>query len=851
MAHSSSSSSPTKFRKQRRIVSLPPRPYLPLLLIIAVSLLSQSPGVWAGYFRRPSSGASTSSSSTSSSSGGGGGFGFGSVSQTLRQKNDNDEEEEEEEKEPVAQVAEPEDNDQGEDNNEDEPFFLDDNNKNDQGEDKEDEETFFALDETDFPTGMIPTESPAPTEAPSVFPTTDDETGDIDAAPPLPQDEFSTMDEGTFAVPSVPTQMPTFMPTKSEFPSQQPMTLPPTTAATTIFSAPNNTATTTTPPAELVETDSPTSAPSKVVIATGTVTRPTVVMEEEPMTTSNATDEEATQPVNDTDATTQPLLDFQEEEQQDTEDTTTEMNDNIEAEEEVVSSPAPTTAPDPTAAPTDSSTLAPSTPAPSTPNPSTAPPQPEFPLSGQLSLQLEGIDTVFPGDMRMIFLATADEFIASAAKGHVEDIRVTVIYQNVGPQSRMRRLQSALQVDLGVEGLAYDELLGAKDWNKWLHDLFAQGSVEFVTMLQDLAKAEENTFFEPLTAVTPLEPATAINAPTQPPITSPPLVTTSNTASETGASGGGDDTTEGGGIPMMAIVGAAVGGVVFLIVGVLLIRYVWYMQRQKSLGGSVNNSIAENFGPTHSEDAAEDAPTAAAAATSSKTNRWTSKTKAPTTGIQTKPSNGAESSVSSSSYLTNNANHNNNFGSSAAFTPSTHQPISSPPSDSDNMSQMGATTTGDMSVMDNASYAYSLEPGIEPSVAGGVPQNVVPSSGASAMSYTVYPGGSSVASMTSGTSSFAFLKMPIANRNGGGISGKPTKDVLAPAGKLGIVIDTTLDGPVVHKVNPGSALEGKLKSGDIIVAIDDVDTRAMTAASITALMVKTANQRRKLSVISP
>ena len=66
---------------------------------------------------------------------------------------------------------------------------------------------------------------------------------------------------------------------------------------------------------------------------------------------------------------------------------------------------------------------------------------------------------------------------------------------------------------------------------------------------------------------------------------------------------------------------------------------------------------------------------------------------------------------------------------------------------------------------------------------------------------------------------------------------------------MGIVIDTTIDGPVVHKVNPGSALEGQIKSGDIIVAIDGVDTRAMTAASITALMVKTANQRRKLTIV--
>lgn len=74
--------------------------------------------------------------------------------------------------------------------------------------------------------------------------------------------------------------------------------------------------------------------------------------------------------------------------------------------------------------------------------------------------------------------------------------------------------------------------------------------------------------------------------------------------------------------------------------------------------------------------------------------------------------------------------------------------------------------------------------------------------------------------------------------------------VMAPPGKLGIVIDTTLEGPVVHKVNPGSALEDKVYPGDIIVAIDDVDTRAMSASAITALMVKTANQERRLTVLS-
>ena len=77
-----------------------------------------------------------------------------------------------------------------------------------------------------------------------------------------------------------------------------------------------------------------------------------------------------------------------------------------------------------------------------------------------------------------------------------------------------------------------------------------------------------------------------------------------------------------------------------------------------------------------------------------------------------------------------------------------------------------------------------------------------------------------------------------------------SRTVIAPPGKLGIVIDTTLEGPVVHKINPQSPLEGLLFAGDIIVGIDEVDTRAMSASAITALMVRTANTRRILHVLS-
>lgn len=74
--------------------------------------------------------------------------------------------------------------------------------------------------------------------------------------------------------------------------------------------------------------------------------------------------------------------------------------------------------------------------------------------------------------------------------------------------------------------------------------------------------------------------------------------------------------------------------------------------------------------------------------------------------------------------------------------------------------------------------------------------------------------------------------------------------IVAPSGRLGIVIDTTIEGPVVHKVFGNSPLDGKVFVGDIIIAIDDTDTRAMSAAAISDLMVKTANQARRLTVLS-
>jgi len=486
---------------------------------------------------------------------------------------------------------------------------------------------------------------------------------------------------------------------------------------------------------------------------------------------------------------------------------------------------------------------------------------PQHAVSGQVSLQLYGIPTPFYEGTRTLFLASAEEFIGSSrALQTVADIRVSVIYQRLvdassvsggktsqGRNNNVRRgLQqqkqqralvedAVLQVDLGVDGMAYDESLTQEDWDLWLYQLFQAQGREFVNLVKDFSTAEGNSFFQALDHVVAMEPvpvslvAAPTSAPTKSVLVPPLIITNGNTT---------DLEDEDSGWPLWAVVGAAIGGVVFIIAGLLLIRFVLKLRAQKQQPEDVDGNV--------NEFETADADGSPTWARGNKNTRASRTAKRPSAGGG--GDGGSVSSASGSYLYTSSAGRSQDFQQLAL-------------QETDSQSQMGGTTNGDMSIMDNASYAYSLEPGIEPSLAG-MPQGAVPSGGASAMSYSIHPGGSSVASMTSGASSFLFSKLPWGNKqsptgSGGALSpssalsGKPTKDVIAPAGKLGIVIDTTIDGPVVHKVNPGSALEGLLESGDIIVAIDNVDTRAMTASAITALMVKTANQRRKLTVISP
>jgi len=76
----------------------------------------------------------------------------------------------------------------------------------------------------------------------------------------------------------------------------------------------------------------------------------------------------------------------------------------------------------------------------------------------------------------------------------------------------------------------------------------------------------------------------------------------------------------------------------------------------------------------------------------------------------------------------------------------------------------------------------------------------------------------------------------------------------APAGKLGVVLDTINNGSfssvvVVYRIKPGSPLDGVLKIMDRIVAIDDIDTSNMSATEVNKVMVSKIRKTRKITFI--
>ena len=76
------------------------------------------------------------------------------------------------------------------------------------------------------------------------------------------------------------------------------------------------------------------------------------------------------------------------------------------------------------------------------------------------------------------------------------------------------------------------------------------------------------------------------------------------------------------------------------------------------------------------------------------------------------------------------------------------------------------------------------------------------------------------------------------------------RSIVAPAGKLGLVLRNTKDGPAIHTIKPTSPLEGKIFVGDRIVRVNSTDTTTLRAKELTKVMAGNSTNTREIVVLS-
>lgn len=74
-------------------------------------------------------------------------------------------------------------------------------------------------------------------------------------------------------------------------------------------------------------------------------------------------------------------------------------------------------------------------------------------------------------------------------------------------------------------------------------------------------------------------------------------------------------------------------------------------------------------------------------------------------------------------------------------------------------------------------------------------------------------------------------------------------DCTVPPGPLGIIVDSTPVGPIIHSIKPSSQLLSILSPGDLIVGLDGINTRGLSAPTLTRLMAKKIQQPERILTI--
>lgn len=75
--------------------------------------------------------------------------------------------------------------------------------------------------------------------------------------------------------------------------------------------------------------------------------------------------------------------------------------------------------------------------------------------------------------------------------------------------------------------------------------------------------------------------------------------------------------------------------------------------------------------------------------------------------------------------------------------------------------------------------------------------------------------------------------------------------VVAPRGKLGIVVNDENNGdlPIVHGIKETSVLKGKVNVGDLLISVDEVDCRGMSAIQVSKLISSRSQNSTRMLVL--
>ena len=75
-------------------------------------------------------------------------------------------------------------------------------------------------------------------------------------------------------------------------------------------------------------------------------------------------------------------------------------------------------------------------------------------------------------------------------------------------------------------------------------------------------------------------------------------------------------------------------------------------------------------------------------------------------------------------------------------------------------------------------------------------------------------------------------------------------EIVAPSGKLGIVIDTPNGGiPMIHAIKESSPLIDQVKVGDKLIMVDGIDTTSMSAIKVSRLISTRSDNSRRVLII--